>query len=69
MFGLYILFDAEFNAVSEFVHGFELFNYKRTFESKIMFMGHFLGFLCFFKRTKQAMVKMKAYSESASKIV
>ena len=33
-----------------------------------MFWGHFIGFLCFFGRTKQATVKMKADLDSTLKI-
>ena len=41
---LYMSFDAEFNADSEYVHGFWVyFIFKGTFGSKTMFLGHFLG--------------------------
>ena len=59
MLSLYVSFDAEFNADSEYVHGLGyLLNIKGVRGQKTWFLGHFLGFFSFFGRTKQATVKM-----------
>ena len=48
MFGLYILFDAEFNAVSEYVHGFEFYLIIKGLLSQNHVYGSFSRVFMFF---------------------
>ena len=48
MFGLHILFDVEFNAVSEYVHGFEVYLIiKGLLGQKSCLWDIFFGFYVF----------------------
>ena len=68
MLSLYVSFDAEFNADSEYVHGLGyLLNIKGVSGQKTCLWDIFFGFFSFFGRTKQVAVKMKTDSELALK--
>ena len=62
---LYMSFDSEFNAYSEYVYGFEDYFILKGLLVLKHYLGTFLGFLSFYGRTKQVKVKMKTDSESA----